>query len=88
MEDNKEVLGTLFESINYYDLEDLNRFINEMSNDHALYCLIQASNYAFRSGLYSLEEVEVVSKAIRLLTTPQEKNTKSEPPPETEIKQA
>ena len=88
MEENKEVLGTLFDSINYYTISDLEKFINEMTNDHALYSLIQAVNAAHKRGVYSLEEVEVVSKSIRLLTSPPEKKPDYENPPDTEITQS
>lgn len=88
MEESKDIVGTLFNSINYYDKEDLNKFINDMGNDHALYCLIQASNYGFKKGIYSLEEVEVVSKAIRILTNPEKKDDITASPPEPEVKQA
>ena len=88
MENDKEILGVLFDSINYYDIEDLSKFINDMSSDHALYCLIQASNYAFKKGIFNLEEVEVVSKAIRILTNPEKRDGDIEKPSEPEIKQA
>jgi hypothetical protein len=36
-----------------------------------LFCLVRATRYAHNSGLFSIEESEVISKSIRLLTTPQ-----------------
>ena len=42
-----------------------------MNLDQALFCLVHATRYAHNEGLYNIEESEVVSKAIRILTTPQ-----------------
>ena len=36
-----------------------------------LFCLVHATRHAHNRGLYGIEESEVVSKAIRVLTTPQ-----------------
>ena len=76
--------STLFNIINYKEQEDLERFINEMNQDHALFVLVQAGRYSYNKGLYSLEEGEVLSKAIRVLTTPP-KNKSEETPPDPEI---
>lgn len=78
MEDNKEQIkeqpqpaGTLFEIINYYSNDDLNKFIDQMTQEQALYSVIQAARSGHRRGVYGMEEAEVISKAIRILTTPQ-----------------
>ena len=41
-----------------------------MNIDQALFSLVHATRYAHNKGLYNIEESEVVSKAIRVLTTP------------------
>jgi hypothetical protein len=71
MEENDENLNTLFDSINYRNIVELNRFIDEMNMDQALFCLVRATRYAHNKGLFDIEESEVISKSIRLLTTPQ-----------------
>lgn len=76
--------STLFNIINYKKQDDLDRFINEMNPDHALFVLVQAGKYSYSKGLYSLEEGEVLSKAIRILTTPP-KNKSEDTPPDPEI---
>jgi hypothetical protein len=38
-----------------------------MSRDQAVYCLIESSKAAFRRGAFSLEESEVLSRALRVL---------------------
>ena len=67
----KENINTLFNTINYREPHELNKFIDEMNLDQALFCLVHATRYAHNEGLYNIEESEVVSKAIRILTTPQ-----------------
>ena len=71
MEENKENVNTLFNTINYREPHELNKFIDEMNVDQALFCLVHATRHAHNRGLYNIEESEVVSKAIRVLTTPQ-----------------
>jgi hypothetical protein len=58
---------SLFESIHYNDENEFNKFLFEMSKDQAIYCLIESSKAAFRRGSFSLEESEVLSKALRVL---------------------
>lgn len=71
MEENQENINTLFNTINYNEPHELNKFIDDMNLDQALFCLVHATRYAHNRGLYDIEESEVVSKAIRVLTTPQ-----------------
>ena len=59
--------GSLFESITYYNEEQLNQFLINMTQEQAIYCLSQAVKSGFRRGAYSLEESEAISKAIRTL---------------------
>jgi len=62
--------NTLFNTINYNEPHELNEFIDKMNIDQALFSLVHATRYAHNKGLYNIEESEVVSKAIRVLTTP------------------
>jgi hypothetical protein len=70
LEDTSSPIGVLFENINYYNLKDLEKFINEMNNEQALYCLIQACNSAFKRNAFSMIESEVLSKALRKISMP------------------
>jgi len=70
MEENQKNINTLFNTINYNEPHELNKFIDDMNLDQALFCLVHATRYAHNRGLYDIEESEVVSKAIRVLTTP------------------
>ena len=69
-ENNKLPVGQLFDSINYYNIEDLDKFISNLNNEQSLYCLIQSVQYAHSKNLFSLEESEVISKSIRTLSLP------------------
>jgi hypothetical protein len=69
-EDLGQPLGVLFDTINYYKLEDLEKFISELNHDQALYCIIQACQSAFKRNSYNIIESELLSKAIRKISTP------------------
>ena len=69
-ENNKLPIGQLFDSINYYNIEDIDKFISNLNNEQSLYCLIQSVQYAHSKNLFSLEESEVISKSIRTLSLP------------------
>ena len=62
-----EIIGNLFETINYSSTEQLNTFIDSMTQDQALYCLKQAIVCCHSRGAFTLEESEAVSKSLRLL---------------------
>jgi hypothetical protein len=64
-----EIIGNLFETINYSSKEQLNLFIDNMNQDQALYCLKQAILACHNRGVFTLEESEAVSKSLRLLLT-------------------
>ena len=59
--------GSLFESITYYNEEQLNQFLHNMNQQQAIYCLTEAVKTAYRRGAYRIEESEAISKAIRVI---------------------
>lgn len=61
-------IGTLFDSINYYKNEDLEKFITELNYDQAIYCLIQACHSAYGRNAFTLMESELLSKALRKIS--------------------
>jgi len=81
-EEKAEPVGTLFNVINYNNISDLDRFIQNLTSDQALYCVVQAARAAHQRSAYGMEESEVVSKAIRVLTTPPENKEQEAPEPE------
>ena len=61
-QEQQQPIGTLFDIISYYKLEDLSKFIEEMNNEQALYAVVQAARAAHKRGAYGMEESEVISK--------------------------
>jgi predicted chitinase len=61
------VIGNLFESLHYTSQEQLNMFLDNMTEDQAIHCIKESLNYSFLSGTFSLQESEAVSKSLRIL---------------------
>jgi len=68
----KEPIGILFGSMRYYSVDDLDALTKNMTSEQAIYCLIEAAKYAYVEGIFTLEESEVLSKIIRILSKPNE----------------
>jgi hypothetical protein len=66
--ENKEPIGILFDSMNYYSNEDLNTFISSINQEQALFCIIEACKAAYDRKSFSLLESEVLSKSLRIMT--------------------
>ena len=64
MED-KEPIGSLFNSIVYYKQEDLDSLVDNMTIEQSIYFLNQALRYAHSANIYSMEEIEILSKTLR-----------------------
>jgi len=65
MEDT-QIFGTLFNTIPLNDEGHLNAILSSMDKDTATYYLVQAVRHAYNSGVYTMSEVEVLSKSIRV----------------------
>lgn len=66
MENEIQPIGVLFDSINYYKIEDLNKFIDELTPEQSIYVITQAASYGFKRGIFNLQESEVLSKSLRV----------------------
>lgn len=66
MEQQPELFGKLFNTIPLYNESHLDTLLDTMNKDTSIYYLIQAIKFAYESGLYSMGECEVISKAIRI----------------------
>lgn len=75
-------IGTLFDTINYTNLNDFDKFVQNLTGDQSLYCVVHAAKAAHKRGVFSIEESEILSRAIRVLTTPPEDKETSVPDPE------
>ena len=81
-EEQTKPIGSLFDTINYHNVADLDRFVQNLTGDQSLYCVVQAAKAAHKRGVFSIEESEIVSRAIRVLTTPPEDKEPSVTEPE------
>jgi spore coat polysaccharide biosynthesis predicted glycosyltransferase SpsG len=62
--DSKRVL---FDSINYNSNEQLNLFLDNLTREQAIYCLVEACKSAYNRGSYKLDESEALSRALRVI---------------------
>ncbi len=67
MEQEKQPILYLFEDIAIYKPEDIDNLIDNLSEEQAKFMLIRAVQMAYKNGLYSLTESEIVSKSLRTL---------------------
>ena len=68
MED-KTPQGMIFGSIAYYDNNQLNGLIENMSFEQAYFYLTQAVQHSFNSGVFNLHESEILSKSLRIVSS-------------------
>ena len=55
-------------TISYTDKADYDKFLNNLTPEHALIVLISAANHGQLKGAYNLDEAELIAKAIRTIT--------------------
>lgn len=58
----------LLSTISYTDKADYDKFLTNLSPEHALIVLISAANHGQLKGAYNLDEAELIAKSIRTLT--------------------
>jgi len=68
MENENKLFGILFNSIELKSEEHLEIILSTMDKEHANYYLVEAIKSAYNKGVFSIGEVEVISKAIRSLS--------------------
>ena len=67
MEQQKQPIAFLFEDVALYKPEDIDNLIDTLTEEQAKFMLIRAVQMAYKNGLYSLTESEIVSKSLRTL---------------------
>ena len=67
MEQQKQPILHLFEEVAIYKPEDIDNLIDSLTEEQAKFMLIKAVQMAYKNGLYSLTESEIVSKSLRTL---------------------
>lgn len=65
--EQKDPIGALFDSVLYYSPEDIKKLIDDLNSEQSFYILTQSVEYAHKSGLFTLTESELASKALRVL---------------------
>jgi hypothetical protein len=73
MEQEQELFGKLFNSIPLYNESHLDAILDSMDKDQSTYYLIQAVSHAYHSGVFTIGESEIISKAIRTVSKKEEK---------------
>lgn len=68
----QELFGTLFKTVPLYNEDHLDVILKTMDKESASYILVQAVKHAYDSGIYTIGETEVISKAIRVLSKKEE----------------
>jgi hypothetical protein len=58
----------LLSTISYTDKADYDKFLENLSPEHALIVLISAANHGQLKGAYNLDEAELIARAIRTIT--------------------
>ena len=66
--EEKELFGKLFNIVPLVSENHLDVILQTLDKESANYMLVQAVKYAYHSGIYTLAEVEVISKSIRVLS--------------------
>jgi hypothetical protein len=78
MEQERQPLGLLFDSVGYNKPEDVDRLIDEMTIEQSFYILTQSLHYVHNSRLFTMQETELVSKSLRILHKVMSGNSESE----------
>lgn len=63
--DNKKTLGTIFDTITYDSLTQLDNLIDTMDDVQIKFLTTKALESSFNRGTFSLIECEIISKIIR-----------------------
>lgn len=64
-----ETQNFIFDSIKYESPTDLQNFIESLDEKQSFYVLTKASEMAYSRGVFSLQESEILSKSLRILSS-------------------
>jgi len=64
-QNNQNPIGNLFGNIQYNSSEQLNLLIDNLNDEQAVIMIKFACEKALYSGIYSLEETEILLKSLR-----------------------
>lgn len=63
----KKPANVLLGTISYNNLEDYDKFLDKMDVNQAIFVLMAAANYAQARGAYSLDESELIARAMKAI---------------------
>lgn len=69
MEEEKELFGNLFGTINLLSEEHLELILTTMDKEHAIYYLVESVKVAHKRGAFTIGESEILSKSIRVISS-------------------
>lgn len=69
MENEDDLFGNLFGTINLLNENHLEIILSTMDREHSIYYLVEAIKAAYKRGAFTIGESEVISKAIRTMST-------------------
>ena len=72
-QEHNKPFGKLFSTIELSSEEHLDLILQTMNKENATFIMIQALTLAYKSGLYTLGESEVLSKCIRVMSKTEDK---------------
>lgn len=67
--DNNESFGNLFGTIDLISENHLDALLTTMDRQHSLFYIIEALKSAHKRGAFTIGETEVISKAIRTISS-------------------
>jgi hypothetical protein len=67
-------VGILFDKIQYNSPEDFEKLISELNEPQSFYVIQVALEKSYNSGIFTLQEAEILSKSLRMITKPQIEN--------------
>jgi hypothetical protein len=66
--ESNELFGNLFGTIDLLSEDHLEVILTTMDKEHSLYYLIESVKAAHKRGAFTIGEVEIISKAIRIMS--------------------
>lgn len=73
-QEQQKPFGKLFNSIELNSEEHLEMILQTMNKENAKFIMIQALKFAYNTGVFSIGEVEVLSKCIRTISRVEEQS--------------
>ena len=67
-------VGILFDKIQYNSPEDFEKLISELNEPQSFYVIQVALEKSYNLGIFTLQEAEILSKSLRMITKPQIEN--------------